>query len=350
MSALLTSRQRTAAALACQPVDRVPCVPLIDNSYAASVLGVPVSECFIDPNRHAEALTACMERHPGADGFSINLCLADEIILSRQRTRDGWLINTTGGITWAVPFNDVGSVCEREILSFEDPRLDSEDPFRAGALETLRATPQAIREAYFVNAGVTGPFSQVVFLMGLERVLLATVDDPDGLRRAIEKRLPVALDWVDETMPYDPSAFWIGEGLASSSLIGPKIYRDFVLPYEKLVAERIHAWGKPCVLHICGKLAPAALELIPTSGIDCLEADWPVDLANARARMGKGIALKGNLNTTTLVQASPETIYRLSRELVESIGREPGFLLSSGCALGRDTPPANVEAMAKAVT
>ena len=349
MNAVLTSRQRTAAALTCQAVDRVPCVPLIDNSYAAGGQGVPVSECFMDPVRHAEALTASLELHPGVDGFSINLCLADEVTLSRQRTPDGWVVNTTGGITWEVPFNDIGSVAEREIVSFDDPRLNSDDPFSAGALATLRATPRAIRRDYGVFAGVMGPFSQIGFLMGLDRLLLATVDDPSGLRRAIESRLPLTMDWVDQTMEYDPCAFWVGEGLATSSMISPETYREFVLPYERIVAQRIHSWDRPCVLHICGKLAPATLKLIPSSGADCLEADWPVDLVTARGLMGDRVALKGNLNTTTLVQASPETIHRLCKELLGSIGREPGFLLSSGCALGRDTPPANVQAMAQSL-
>ena len=139
------------------------------------------------------------------------------------------------------------------------------------------------------------------------------MDDPDGLRRAIERRLPLTLEWVDQTMPYDPCAIWMGEGVASSSMIGPSVYREFVLPYEKLVVERVHRWGRPCILHICGKLAKGTLELIATSGVDCLEADWPVDLASARTVLGSGIALKGNLNTTALVQASSTTVYQLSR-------------------------------------
>jgi uroporphyrinogen decarboxylase len=288
-------------------------------------------------------------RHPQIDGLSINLCLADEIILGRERTSDGWLVQTTGGLTWSVPYNDIGTVSGREITSFDDPRLVSDNPFKAGPLGTLAALPRAMLQSHLVLAGVTGPFSQVAFLMGLERVLLATVDDPEGLYRAIEKRLPHALEWVDQTAPYDPPAIWIGEGVASSNLISPKVYRDFVLPFEKKLCERIRAAGIPSVLHICGRLAPAELDLIATSGVDCLEADWPMDLVGARSRLGAGMALKGNLNTTTLVQAGPETIERISRELVDSLENQPGFILSSGCALGRDTPPENVEAMARAV-
>ena len=348
MEAPFSPRQRAVAALRCQATDRACCVPLIDNSYSAAVLGAPVSACFLDPRLHAESLAACLDRHPLIDGLSINLGLADEIISARRRTADGWLVETTGGLTWNVPENDIGSVCKREIVSFDDPRLRDENPFQPAVLRTLEALPAAYRQRWLVNAGVTGPFSQVAFLLGLERTLLATVDDPAGLRRAIDLRLPLALAWVDALAAYDPAAVWIGEGFASSSLISPAVYREFVLPYEQEVCKRVHAIGLPCVLHICGKLAPGALDLIATSGVDCLEADWPVDLVQARARLGPGVALKGNLNTTTLVQADAETIFKLSSELLEKMGRRPGYLLSSGCALGRDTPPANVDAMARA--
>jgi hypothetical protein len=348
MEAPLTSRQRASAALMGQSSDRTACVPLIDNSYSAGALGVPVSECFINPIRHAESLASCLDRHPRIDGLSVNLCLADEIILGRERTGDGWLVQTTGGLTWSVPFNDIGSVSSREIESFDDPRLLTENPFQAGALTTLAALPAALRRSHLVMGGVTGPFSQLAFLMGLERVLLATVDDPTGLYRAIEKRLPLALAWVDETARLDPGAIWVGEGFASSNLISPKVYREFVLPFEKIVFEKIRSVGAPGVLHICGRLAAGELDLIGTSGADCLEIDWPVNPVQARARLGTGMALKGNLNTTTLLQSGPETVYDLSLGLLDEMKGQPGFILSSGCALGRDTPPANVDAMAEA--
>ncbi len=185
MTDKMTSRQRAVAAMFGQPVDRLPCVPLIDNSYSAAVLGVPVSECFLHPETHAASLAGCLDRHPLIDGFSINWCLADEVILSRERTSSGWLVHTTGGMTVTVPLNDVGSVSACEIVSFDDPRLSVDNPFLPGLIQTLQALPPAIRQNTLVNCGVTGPFSQVEFLMGLDRVMYATLDDPAGLRRAM---------------------------------------------------------------------------------------------------------------------------------------------------------------------
>jgi uroporphyrinogen decarboxylase len=343
----MTPRQRAVEALYRRSTDRVPCVPFIDNSYAAPRAGVPVSQCFLDPNIYAQGLVASLERHPDIDGVSINLCLTDEIIQDIRETRDEYLVKTTGGLTWMVPFNDVGSVLETEITSFDDPRLDEDDPFKPGIILTLRAIPEDLRKRYLFSCGLTGPFSQVGFMLGLTHIMEATVDDPEGLHRAIRKRVPFALRWVEEMAQYDPGCIWIGEGFASSSLIGAHTYKEFVLPYEQIVADKIREVGVPSVLHICGKIYPI-LDLIPDSRADCLEADWPVALEDARQRIADRISIKGNLNTTDLVRGEEAEIYDLSRKAIEVMKGKPGFILSSGCALGRDTPPEHVDAMARA--
>jgi uroporphyrinogen decarboxylase len=348
MTQELSPRQRSVATMFGRLPDRVPCVPLIDNSYSAAVLKVPVSECFIHPETHAESLVACFDKHPHIGGVSINLGLAEEIILEREETSDDYFIKTTGGITWMIPHNDVGSVMDHEITDFDDPRLEVEDPLKPGIVETLRCIPDEIRERYLINAGVTGPFSQIVFLMGLERVMTATIEDPAGLHRAIEKRVPFAIRWVQEMAELNAGSIWIGEGPASSSLISPATYREFVQPYQKAVVDEIREANTPSVIHMCGKLVDPALDAVAETGVNCLELDWPVDAVNAKQRIGDRVCLKGNLNTTLLVQLQADQVYEMAGTLIDEVAAGGRFILSSGCALGRDTPPENVDAMAQA--
>ena len=343
----MTPRDRAVAALRRQSADRVPCVPLIDLSYAAALASVPVSDSFHDPALHARTLEQTLQRHPHIDGLSINLILADDVILERQTASDGCLTKTIGGVTWKVPHNDVGSLANFEITAFDDPRLAQVDHLRPGICQTLQHLNPDTLANYLICVGVTGPFSQIVFLMGLDRVLMATVDEPEALDRAIQARLPLALDWIDEVAASKPAAIWIGEGLASANLIGPSAYQRFVLPYEKALAQHIRKHNIATILHICGTVEPI-LHLIPDSGCDALELDWPVPLDRALQAIGSRMAVKGNLNTTTLVQESPEKIYQLSHGLIQQAKDYPGFILSSGCCIGRDTPPQNIDAMAQA--
>ena len=100
-------------------------------------------------------------------------------------------------------------------------------------------------------------------------------------------------------------------------------------------------------LHICGKVGNN-LEAMARSGADCLELDWQVDLRAARTRVGSKISLKGNLHTSKLAQSTGAEVYDDARHAIEAAKPGGAFILSSGCALGRDTPPENIAAMARA--
>jgi MtaA/CmuA family methyltransferase len=343
----MTPRERAIAALEGRLPDRVPCVPLIDTSYAAAVGGIPVGECFINPEAYAAALVATLERHPDIDGVTINIGLSDDVMEDHVVVQGVHTVRTRGGLTWMVPENDIGSIEQCEITELTDSRIATDEYLMHACLRTLKAIPEAIRRKYLINTTVTGPYSQVAFLLGVNNLMLATIDDPDGLEAAIRLRVPFALRWVDELAALDPGCIWIGEGFASNSLVGRDTYRRFVMPYERAVVERIHSLGKASLIHICGQL-DSSLESLLETGSDGVEIDWQVDVAAAKQRLGGRLTLKGNLNTSTLVAAKPDAIYQLSRSLLAR-GKAGGrFILSSGCCLGRDTPPANVDAMVRA--
>ena len=344
----MTSRERSQAAMRRQTPDRIPVVPLIDTSYAAACYGVPVSECFLNPELHARALLSCLERHPDIDGLSINIGIAPEVVRERVGTRDGCLITTLDGSVWHVPLNDIGTPVQHDITCFEDERLQTLDIMRPYVVETLRHIPPDVLARYNISVGLTGAFSQVGFLMGVQRLLTAMIDQPEALKSAVARRTPFAIAWAEQVAAMDAPSVWIGEGMASGSLISAAHYASFVLPSEQQVTRRLRELRVASVLHICGK-ADNLLDEMARSGADCLEIDWQVDLRAAKARLGPKVSLKGNLHTSKLAQSTPAEVYEDARSAIQAAGPSGGFILSSGCALGRDTPPRNVAAMAQAV-
>jgi MtaA/CmuA family methyltransferase len=250
-------------------------------------------------------------------------------------------------MTWFVPDNDIGSVESCEVSDFNDPRIATDEYLMRACLRTLAAIPRKYREKYLINTTVTGPFSQVAFMVGLDNIMIGTIEQEEALLRAIGQRVAFALQWVDALAELDPACIWIGEGFASNSLLGRESYRKYVMPFEKQVVDRIHSIGRTALLHICGKL-DQSLESTLETGADGAEIDWQVDISQARRRVGQRLTLKGNLNTATLVRAKPDEVYALTRDIIGQ-GKAGGrFIVSSGCCLGRDTPPGNVDAMVRA--
>jgi len=222
----MTGKERALRAIRGQQTDRPSVLPSIDVAYAPECIGQTVGACFRDPKLHAKALMGALDRYPEIDGLYINLCL-DGNRLTRQ---PNGLYNDGYGLQWYIPEKDVGTVKFHEIEELDDPRMEEESSLRFGILETFAAIDPEYKEKYLIMPGITGPYSQLVFMMGLENVLMMTYDDPEGLKEAIEKRVQHSIAWLDELITLGAETVWIGEGAASSSVISPASYAEFVAP------------------------------------------------------------------------------------------------------------------------
>ena len=59
----------------------------------------------------------------------------------------------------------------------------------------------------------------------------------------------------------------------------------------------------------------------------------------------------GNLDPVGIFKgASPEEVYRATRDLLEATRRYPNYVVSSGCDVPPAVPAANIEAFYRAVT
>ncbi len=337
----MNAKERFLAALSGGRTDRPSAFPSVDLSYAAAVSGLDVGACFRRPELHAEALTRLFDAHPDIDGAYINLCLSPR---SSAFGSDG-LTTDTGGMSWTTPDNDVGTVKRRDVARLDDARLAGENPLQDGILDTYELIPERVRRAYMIIPGLTGPFTQLVFMLGLQETLLLMCDDPDGLKRALQLRAELALRWAERYARLGCACVWIGEGPASSTVISPAMYETFVLPYAALVADRLRRHGIRTVMHVCGDISRSA-RAVARAGTDAMDIDHMVDMEAARAAIGRPICLKGNLDPVALLRETPDEIRSRSRALIAAASGP--FALGTGCLVARDTPPANVRAMARA--
>lgn len=337
----MTGKQRALRAIRGGKTDRPSVLPSIDVAYAPECIGRKVGECFRDPKLHAKALMGALVQYPDIDGLYINLCLSDSH-LTRQ---SNGLYNDGHGLQWYVPENDVGTVKVHEIEELEDPRIDGETSLRFGILETFGAIEPEYKEKYLIMPGITGPYSQLVFMMGLENVLIMMYDDPDGLKEAIAKRVRHAIAWLDELIALGAEAVWIGEGAASSSVISPACYAEFVAPSAKAVVDAARQRGIPCFMHVCGNIVPAIREIAAT-GCSAIDIDYMVPMALVREHCGPAACLKGNLNPVDLLTKTAEEVCTLCRDIYRDT--EGPMILGTGCLVVPKTPKENIEAMVRA--
>jgi uroporphyrinogen-III decarboxylase len=134
-------------------------------------------------------------------------------------------------------------------------------------------------------------------------------------------------------------------GDAAASLVGPQIYEEFVVPYEKRLIDGIHEMGGRVRLHICGNTSKS-LEAIGTLKADLVDLDFMVSVAAARAAMGPDQVFTGNIDPVAVLRnGTPEEITKAIAQCHEEAGSR--YVVAAGCEVPRDTAYENVEALAR---
>lgn len=343
---MMTGLERTFAALKLKQYDMVSPQPEIDVAYAAKLAGLNVGEAFCDEKKHAAALNNVFNVHD-VDGIYINLCLTDKDIKEYNKTDERIIIKDHCDAIWEFDVNDIGTIKTRDIKTLDDERLYNVNPYIFGAVDIFKQIDKKWIEEKAIIAGITGAYSHVVFLYGLEKTMMAMFDEPEKLHNLLEVRLRYALERIDELADLGCKLMWIGEGTASGSLISPQMYEKFVLPYQKSMVEHMRQRGVLNIIHICGDINNQ-IKSIRRTNANGLDLDYMNDLHMAKDIMNEKMCIKGNINPVDLQTSSAKEIINTCKEKINVFPENKGFILSTGCLVTRDTPPDNIEAMVEA--
>jgi len=203
---------------------------------------------------------------------------------------------------------------------------------------------QKLGDDKIIEGWVEGPCAEGADLRGIsgtKNIMMDFYEDPDFVRDLFEFCTEMGLLFAKYQI--EAGADIIGVGDAAASLIGPKLYDEFVFPYEKRLIDGIHEMGSKVRLHICGNITDL-LGSIKKLGCEMVDIDYPVDMSFAREKVGPEQVLAGNLNPVAVLQDStPKQIY----EALEICHHQAGdrYIVAAGCEITRTTPKENVRVL-----
>lgn len=343
---MATRRELVERALLRRPTARPRCFPLVDVAFASTHSGKTLAMLQLDPRLHATALSRCLRELP-IDGVYINICFsarqASEVVGSGKQ----YSLRLDDCLRLEFSENEVAAIAGSDLVSLDDERIGTAELFHPGMIETFQAMPEEVRNEAAVCVGLTGAFSQVGFLVGVQSLMVAMLDNPAAVHRAIRRRQEIALRQAREIVQAGARFIWIGEGMASNSLLSARMYADFVLPYERELADEIRRQGALSLLHICGNVTPS-LPHIATSRVDGVDIDSPTDWPAAVEVLGLDVCLKGNINPTLFLPGREEELAAACAASKRVVVRAEGFILSTGCLVPRDSSREAFNIMARA--
>jgi len=328
----MTGRERILAVLAGEKADNLPCMP-ITMTFAGDVLGVKYGQYVRDYRIMADAQIKTAETF----GFDYVSTISDP---TREASDLG------AKIEW---YEDRPPAINEEQALFADKSVLAQmkipDSTAGGRMEDRVKGVALLRERagmdLFVEGWVEGPCAESADLRGISRLMIDFSDDPEFVRDLFEFTLRRAIDFAAAQI--DAGADLIGIGDAAASLVGPRIYREFVLPCEKRLVDAIHNQGGKVRLHICGN-PRRIVEGMAELNCEMVDIDYPVAMDQARLLAGPYQVLAGNLDPVRDVRnGSPEAISLSLARLQEQAG--PHWIVAAGCEIVRDTPHENVRAM-----
>jgi len=139
----------------------------------------------------------------------------------------------------------------------------------------------------------------------------------------------------------------IGMGDPSSSIVGPRLYEQFLFPYQKKIVDGVHALGAKARVHICGNTR-RSLDLLGQLGADILDVDSMVPVADAREKTRPAQVLLGGIDPVrTLSMGSPASVAESIRECYRVAG--PRYIAGAGCEVPPEVPDANLTALAQSL-
>jgi MtaA/CmuA family methyltransferase len=236
----------------------------------------------------------------------------------------------------------------RDIYNMELP-----DPKKAGRLgvwlEATETLIDAIGDHVFIMGRADqGPFSIACLLRGTTQFMMdLCMEDEQLIHDVIEFCRQASALFAKAQKDAGAHATSIGDALAGPNLISPGMYKQFAFNPECKLIKEVQDYGIPMALHICGD-TNKIIEDMGQTGAKILEIDWKLDLSYARKAVPPTTILMGNVNPSNpLVFGTPADVDKAVKEVVEAT-KGKGLFISSGCALGRNTPPDNMKAFVTA--
>jgi hypothetical protein len=167
--------------------------------------------------------------------------------------------------------------------------------------------------------GQPGCWQDASCLVGIEKLIMATFDDPEwvhSLLEILQKR----------------KKFYV-HSLKSSTVISPEIFDKFVAPYDRELISIAHEADQKVIYHTCGGMMPF-LEKIADMEPDAMETFTPpgmggdVDLAEAKKRIGDRVCMVGGFDQFHFFKdCTPDKTRAEVRRCFEAAGGNGGFIL-----------------------
>ena len=206
--------------------------------------------------------------------------------------------------------------------------------------------------------GLSGTWLEGVFnMVGMHRdlgeLLVDPYEDEEFFLEMMEYFLARLVRLVPQLVDAGCDFLTVAGNMASGSMAGPTMFREYIMPFEERLIEAIHKAGAKCIYHNCGD-AKYLLPIYGEMSMDMYESltaapYGDTELEEAFAQIAPPKVLSGNLDQISFLKtATPEEVTNKVREVLTAAKKRGSFILAASDYLSEGTPEENIYAFAEA--
>ncbi len=249
---------------------------------------------------------------------------------------------------YALPHADkiISDIREADQIKEPNPKTDGLLPFVIQRLLNVQpAMENAGHEIRFAIA--RGPLNIASFLMGTTELMMALMMDGERTHQLLEKITRFTINWLQlqkETFPSIEGILILDDIVG---FVGDEECREFAVPYLKRIFNSFDSKVNFFHNDAHGLISTPYLQEM---GVNLFNFSFEHSLEEIRTLAGPGVTLLGNLPPRDVMAAgTPETVFRETRKMVDSIADKRRIIWSVGGGMPQDVTSDNIRAFAEAL-
>ncbi len=179
--------------------------------------------------------------------------------------------------------------------------------------------------SYLIEGGPSRTYTKTKAMM---------LGDPELFAALLGRLADIALASLQAQVAAGASAVQLFDSWAGA--LPPAHYERHVLPHTRRIFDGVAELGVPRI-HF-GVNTGELLPLMAAAGADVVGVDWRVPLDAARARLGDGVALQGNLDPAVCLAPS-DVVAAEATDVLRRNGGHPGHVFNLGHGVLPETDP-----------
>ncbi len=333
----MTGREIARMAFELQKPPRVPVTLIGGGAWAVQHAGKTFGQIKNDPKQIADAFIRFFNL------FQNDLIWTGSNLLNYPIHFLGCPIKDDSADSPALQGTVIQSLDEIDRLSIEKV---IQHPTMEAIIRSHHLVADAIGKEAMIVPTQWAPFTLTARILGMEPLLIATLQEPDKLSRLIQFSTELTWAILERILDHpDILGANFSDPVASGDVVSPLTFRKFSAPAIRDLVDRVRTKNKYTMVHVCGNTTQVlkdVLEIHPHA----FSLENKVDLKVAKEVLGGKVCVAGNVSPTgAFLSGTPQQVMEEARACLDAWANEGGYILTVGCDFTKNVPLENMKAL-----